>query len=95
MTDIINYLIYITSTLFTYILGLISKKHKWNEELPIPIQNILIGLIVFVFAYVFCLITKIELNSQEILKQILFSMGGAGTATLGYDTTKINKEDKI
>ncbi len=92
IADIIKYLVFVVSTLLTYILGLISKKHKWNEALPIPIQNCLVGIVVFLLAYVFCLIMKIEIEPNNIIQQILFAMGGAGTATLGYDTQKINKE---
>ena len=43
----INLIIYIVSTLLTYILGLLSKKFKWNETLPIPIQNIFVELLHF------------------------------------------------
>ena len=92
IADIIKYLVFVVSTLLTYILGLISKKHKWNEALPIPIQNCLVGILVFLFAYVFCLITKTDVEPNDIIQQIIFAMGGAGTATLGYDTQKINKE---
>lgn len=94
MVNVINYLIFIVSTIMTYILGIISKKHKWNETLPIPIQNCLVGIIVFILTYVFCLFMKTELRSDEILEQILLSMGGVGTATLGYDIQKKNEEGK-
>ena len=93
MTNVITYLIFIVSTTMTYIFGILSKKHKWNDTLPIPMQNCLVGVIVFILSYVFCLIMKIDLNPDEILKQILISMGGVGTATLGYDIKKVNKEE--
>ena len=92
MVNVISYLVYIVSTIFTYVMGILSKKHKWNESLPIPIQNLVIGLVVFVLAYVFCLLMKYELNPDEIIKQIIFALGGAGTATLGYDTKKKMEE---
>lgn len=85
----INSLIYIVSTLFTYFLGLASKKFKWNEELPIPVQNIIVGFIVFIIAF---FITKPE-NTEEFLNQFIIALGGSGTATLGYDASKIGKED--
>ena len=88
MVNMIGYLVYIVSTLFTYIFGILSKKYKWNESLPIPIQNFVVGLVVFVLAYIFCLIMKQNLNPEEILQQIIFAIGGAGTATLSYDTQK-------
>lgn len=84
----INMLIYIISTLLTYFLGIIAKKLKWNEDLPIPIQNILVGLIVFGIAY---LILKPS-DMTELANQIWLALGGAGTATLVYDTSKIGKE---
>lgn len=92
MIDCISYLTFIVSTTFTYILGIISKKHKWNELLPIPIQNFLIGIIVFVLSYVFCLITKNQFEPNLAIQQIMFAFGGVGTATLGYDMQKNNKE---
>ena len=92
MTNVINYLIFIVSTTMTYILGIQSKKHKWNDTLPIPIQNCLVGIVVFILAYVFCLIMKKDINAEYILEQILYAMGGVGTATLGYDTQKIRKD---
>lgn len=83
----INTLIYIVSTLLTYILGLIAKKFKWNEEIPIPVQNIIIGLTVFVIAWGLTSPT----DTKELLNQIIVSLGGAGTATLGYDASQIKK----
>lgn len=83
----VNLLIYIVSTVLTYVLGILAKKFKWNEELPIPIQNILVGITVFFIAWVFIN----PANPQELLNQIVVALGGAGTATLGYDTTKIKK----
>ena len=91
ITSVIKYLVFIVSTLLTYVLGLISKKHKWNDTLPIPIQNFLVGVAVFVLAYVFCLIMKYNLKPDELIQQILLSMGGSGLATLSYDTQKVSK----
>lgn len=85
----VNILIYIVSTLLTYVLGLLAKKRKWNEQLPIPVQNILVGILVFALALLF----TDETNPQELLNQIVVALGGAGTATLGYDASKINKGD--
>ena len=85
----INLLIYAVSTVLTYFLGIISKKLKWNETLPIPVQNIFVGLIVFMIALA---ITKTN-EPTQLFEQIFMSLGGVGTATLGYDTQKINKED--
>lgn len=89
---IISVLVFVVSTLMTYILGLLSKKHKWNEKLPIPVQNCLVGIIVFILACVFCLVFKKTIEPVIIVQQIALAMGGAGTATLGYDLQKIDKE---
>lgn len=92
MENIIGYITFIVSTTFTYLMGILSKKYKWNDTLPIPIQNVIVGIIVFILAYAFCFIMKIEMESKDILEQIIFAMGGVGTATLGYDTQKIRKD---
>ncbi len=86
----IETLTYIVSVLVTYIMGVISKKMKWNEEMPIPIQNILVGIIVFVIVY----FTQRPVDVEVALNQIMLALGGAGTATLCYDTVKVGKEDK-
>lgn len=84
----INLIVYIVSTVFTYVLGLISKHFNWNETVPIPVQNICIGLIVFSIVYIIYKPT----NYEDIINQIIVAMGGTGTATLVYDTKKIGKE---
>lgn len=84
----INLLVYITSTLFTYIFGIISKKINLNEILPIPVQNIIVGIITFLIAY---LLVKPE-NIENTIEQIVVALGGSGTATLSYDLLKFKKE---
>lgn len=79
---------YIVSTLFTYFLGIISKKRGWNSTVPIPIQNILIGIIVFLCSIIICKITSQDIIFEDIIAQITASLGGAGTATLYYDSSK-------
>lgn len=83
-------LIYVVATVVTYVLGIISKKCNWNESLPIPVQNIIVGIIVFVIFY----LTQKPSNAEVIAEQIMLALGGVGTATLGYDTSKIRKEEK-
>jgi len=90
----INLIIYIVSTLLTYILGLLSKKFKWNETLPIPIQNIFVGIITFLVAYICCKVEGTEIDIQSTMEKIIVALGGAGTAALGYDTNKSIKEKK-
>lgn len=83
MENIIGYLTFIVSTLFTYFMGLLSKKHKWNDTLPIPIQNMLVGLAVFILAYVFCLVMKISMKPEDMIQQIVYAMGGARNSYIG------------
>lgn len=90
----INLIIYIVSTLLTYILGLLSKKFKWNETLPIPVQNIFVGIITFLVAYICCKVSGTEIDIQSTMEKIIVALGGAGTAALGYDTNKSIKEKK-
>lgn len=87
----INTITYIISTLFTYIMGLLSKKFGWNEELPIPVQNILVGMFVFGIVFVYTYYTKIPFNFESIIEQIICAIGGSGTATLYYDNKKIGE----
>jgi len=84
----IKLLTYIVSTLFTYILGIISKKKGWHETLPIPIQNIIVGIIVFILSLILVHIQKEHISAQNIIEQIVVAIGGSGTATLAYDTRK-------
>ena len=83
----INLIVFIVSTLFTYVFGILSKHFKWNETLPIPVQNIMVGLISFSIFY----IIYRPGNSEEVINQIIVALGGSGTATLSYDLSKINK----
>lgn len=78
----INTLIYFVSMGFTYVFGVLSKKFKWNKELPIQFQNFLVGLIVFFIAW---LVTKTQ-DITDLWNQVWISIGGSGTATLIYDT---------
>lgn len=83
----VNLIVYIVSTLFTYIFGILSKHFKWNENLPIPVQNVIIALICFSIAYI---IYRPE-NGQELFQQIFLAVGGSGTASLIYDASKSKK----
>lgn len=78
----IQVLVYIITTLFTYILGKVSKYFCWNETLPIPVQNILIGIIATVIG---CLIHIEGLGVNEIIQAVITALGGIGTATVLYD----------
>lgn len=84
----IKLLTYIVSTLFTYILGIVSKKKGWHNTFPIPIQNIIVGIIVFILSLIIVHIQKEHISAQNIIEQIVVAIGGSGTATLAYDTRK-------
>ena len=79
----IQILVYIISTVFTYILGKVSKCFFWNETLPIPIQNIIIG---FICAGIGILFHIEGLDTNTIINNVITALGGAGTATIVYDT---------
>lgn len=85
----INTITYIVSTLFTYIMGLLSKKYGWNKELPIPVQNVLVGIAVFGIVLIYTYFSKIPINVESIIEQIICAIGGSGTATLYYDNKKV------
>ena len=81
----ISKLVLIFSAIVTYVLGKISKKFGWNENLPIPIQNALVGIIVFTLIYLYLQIIGLDENPEELIEIIFSSLGGSGIATLGYD----------
>lgn len=87
----INYITYGVSTLLTYFMGLASKKFGWNEELPIPVQNILIALFSLGISIVVMHIMNKPIDFEIIAQQVIASIGGSGTATLYYDTRKESK----
>lgn len=84
----VELLVYLVTTVFTYVMGLISKKKGWNETLPITIQNIIIGII----ATGIGILIHIEgLTVNEIIQAVVVGIGGAATATLYYDTKKTSE----
>lgn len=78
----IQILVYIITTLFTYILGKVSKHFGWNETLPIPVQNIVIGII---SAIIGCVIHIDGLDVNGVIQTVVTALGGIGTATVLYD----------
>jgi predicted benzoate:H+ symporter BenE len=84
----IKILTYIVSTVLTYVLGIVSKKKGWNESIPIPVQNIMVGAIVFLISAIAIKLSNQEVILEDIIQQVFFSLGGSGTATLYYDTKK-------
>lgn len=78
----VQLIVYIVTTLFTYILGKVSKYFGWNETLPIPVQNIIIGIVA---AIIGCVIHVEGLDANGIIQAVVTALGGIGTATVLYD----------
>lgn len=78
----IEVLVYIVTTLFTYIAGKVSKHFGWNYDLPITIQNIIIGAI---SAGIGILIHIEGLDANTIIESVIVALGGVGTAVIAYD----------
>ena len=78
----VQLIVYIITTLFTYVLGKVSKYFRWNETLPIPIQNIAIGIIATVIG---CVIHVEGLDANGVIQAVVTALGGVGTATVLYD----------
>lgn len=85
----VELLVYLVTTIFTYAMGLLSKKKGWNEELPIAIQNIIIGIIA---TGIGILIHVEGLTIDEIIQAVVVGIGGAATAALYYDTKQIENK---
>lgn len=78
----IKVLVYVVTTLFTYIMGKLSKRFGWNYDLPITIQNIIIGAI----ASGIGILIHIEgLDANTIIESVIVALGGVGTAVIAYD----------
>lgn len=78
----VQLIVYLVTTLFTYVLGKVSKYFRWNETLPIPIQNIAIGIIATVIG---CVIHVEGLDANGVIQAVVTALGGVGTATVLYD----------
>lgn len=78
----IQFLVYVVTTLFTYIAGKISKHYGLNYTLPITIQNIIIIAIVSVIGI---LIHIENLDTNAIVNAVITAVGGVGTAVVAYD----------
>lgn len=75
-------LVYIITTIFTYVLGKISKRLHWNHTLPIQIQNI---IIIVIASVVGCMIHIDGLSPEHIIDAVITAVGGVGTAVVAYD----------
>lgn len=78
----VQFLVYVITTLFTYIAGKVSKHFGWNYDLPITIQNI---IIVIISAAIGCLIHIENLDANGVIEAVITAVGGVGTAVVAYD----------
>ena len=78
----VQLIVYLVTTLFTYVLGKVSKYFRWNETLPIPVQNIVIGIIATIIG---CVIHVEGLDANGVIQAVVTALGGVGTATVLYD----------
>ena len=60
--------IYTITTLFTYILGILSKQKGWHKTLPIPIQNVIVGIIVFILSLIIVHVQKEHISVENIIE---------------------------
>ena len=78
----VQFLVYVITTLFTYIAGKVSKHFGWNYDLPITVQNI---IIIAIASIVGCLIHIENLGVNEVITAVITAVGGVGTAVVAYD----------
>jgi len=78
----VQFLVYVITTLFTYIAGKVSKHFGWNYDLPITIQNI---IIIAISAIIGCLINIEGLDVNGVITAVITAVGGVGTAVVAYD----------
>ena len=78
----VQFLVYVITTLFTYIAGKVSKHFGWNYDLPITVQNIIIIAIASIGG---CLIHIENLGVNDVITAVITAVGGVGTAVVAYD----------
>lgn len=78
----VQFLVYVITTLFTYIAGKVSKHFGWNYDLPITVQNI---IIIAIASIVGCLIHIGNLGVNDVITAVITAVGGVGTAVVAYD----------
>lgn len=78
----VQFLVYVVTTLFTYIAGKVSKHFGWNYDLPITVQNI---IIIAIASIVGCLIHIETLGVNDVITAVITAVGGVGTAVVAYD----------
>ena len=78
----VQFLVYVITTLFTYIAGKVSKHFGLNYDLPITVQNI---IIIAIASIVGCLIHIENLGVNDVITAVITAVGGVGTAVVAYD----------
>ena len=78
----VQLLVYVITTLFTYIAGKVSKHFGWNYDLPITVQNIIIIAIASIVGW---LIHIENLGVNDVITAVITAVGGVGTAVVAYD----------
>ena len=78
----VQFIVYVITTLFTYIAGKVSKHYGWNYDLPITVQNI---IIIAIASIVGCLIHIENLGVNDVITAVITAVGGVGTAVVAYD----------
>lgn len=78
----VQFLVYVVTTLFTYIAGKVTKHFGWNYDLPITVQNI---IIIAIASIVGCLIHIENLGVNDVITAVITAVGGVGTAVVAYD----------
>ncbi len=78
----VQFLVYVITTLFTYIARKVSKHFGWNYDLPITVQNI---IIIAIASIVGCLIHIENLGVNDVITAVITAVGGVGTAVVAYD----------
>ena len=78
----VQFLVYVITTLFTYIAGKVSKHFGWNYDLPITVQNI---IIIAIASIVGCLIHIENLGVNDVITAVITAVGGVGPAVVAYD----------
>lgn len=78
----VQFLVYVVTTLFTYVAGKVSKHFGWNYTLPVTIQNIIIIAIASVIGG---LIHIENLDINGVITAVITAVGGVGTAVVAYD----------
>lgn len=89
--ELIPYITAGVTAIVTYWLGKLSKKFKWNEKLPIEVQNVLITITAFAVSILIVYLCGEPLEFKTIAIQIISSLSGSGGATIYYDNKKAIK----